>query len=103
MEALEKISYEIMEKSHWLAGSKVNISMKEYEKKVCRYQCCIKGEHHAKYKLLSYERAFKMQKNDMCVTVISQAILKLWGGLNMNKGILKPVGECRFWTFRTPQ
>ena len=28
------------------------------------------------YKLLSYERAFKMLKNDMCITEIGQAVLE---------------------------
>ena len=37
----------------------------------------IKGELHAKYKSLSFERAFKMLKNDTCITTIGQAILEL--------------------------
>ena len=41
-------------------------------------------------KLISYERAFKMLKNDMCVSAVDQAILEL----RINKGILKPVGKC---------
>ena len=39
----------------------------------------LKGELHAKHKLLSYERAFKMLKNDMCITSICESILELRG------------------------
>ena len=37
----------------------------------------IKGELQRKNKLLSYERAFKMLENDMCITGIGQAVLEL--------------------------
>ena len=38
-----------------------------------------KEELHIKYKLLSYERAFRMLKNNMCITVMDQAVLELCG------------------------
>ena len=38
----------------------------------------IKGQLQRKYKLLSYERAFKMLKNDICITVIGQAVLEIF-------------------------
>ena len=37
----------------------------------------VKGQLQRFYKLMSYERAFKMLKNDMCITEISQAVLEL--------------------------
>ena len=37
-----------------------------------------KGQLQRKYKSLSYERAFKMLKNDVCITIISQAILEIF-------------------------
>ena len=37
----------------------------------------IKGELQRENKLISYERAFKMFENDMCITVIGQAVLEL--------------------------
>ena len=37
----------------------------------------IKGQLQRFYKLMSYERAFKMLKNNMCITEIGQAVLKL--------------------------
>ena len=36
-----------------------------------------KGQLQMFYKLTSYERAFRMLKNDMCVTEIGQAVLEL--------------------------
>ena len=30
------------------------------------------------YKLLSYKRALKMQRSDICMTVISQAVLEIF-------------------------
>ena len=36
-----------------------------------------KGQLRRFYKFMSYERAFKMLKNDMCITEIGQAILEL--------------------------
>ena len=41
------------------------------------YHLYFKGELQRESKLISYERAFKMLKNDMYVTVIGQAILEL--------------------------
>ena len=38
----------------------------------------LKGQLQRFYKLMSYERAFKMLKNDMCITEISQVVLELW-------------------------
>ena len=38
----------------------------------------LKGQLQRFYKLMSYERAFKMLKNDMCFTEIGQAVLELW-------------------------
>ena len=39
----------------------------------------IKGQLQRKCKLLSYERAFKVLKNDICcITVISQAVLEIF-------------------------
>ena len=38
----------------------------------------IKGKLQRKYKLLSCERALKMQKNDICITVIGQAALEIF-------------------------
>ena len=61
-------------------------------------EVCIKGQLQRFYKLMSYERAFKMLKNDMCITEIGQAVLEL----KMGRGILTEVGKCRFPTFRTP-
>ena len=43
----------------------------------------IKGELQRENKLASYEKAFKMLENDMCITVIGQAILEL---LNFKAG-----------------
>ena len=40
---------------------------------------CVKGELQRENKLISYERAFKMLENDMCITVIGQAVLELLG------------------------
>ena len=37
----------------------------------------LKGQLQRFYKLMSYERAFKMLKNDMCITEIGQAVLEL--------------------------
>ena len=37
----------------------------------------LKGQLQRFYKLMSYERVFKMLKNDMCITKIGQAVLKL--------------------------
>ena len=37
-----------------------------------------KGQLRRKYKLLSYERALKMLKNDICITVIGQAVLEIF-------------------------
>ena len=37
----------------------------------------VKGQLQRFYKLMSYERAFKMLKNDMCITEIGQAVLEL--------------------------
>ena len=38
----------------------------------------VKGQLQRFYKLMSYERAFKMLKNDMCITDIGQAVLELY-------------------------
>ena len=38
----------------------------------------IKGQLQREYKLLSYERAVKMLKIDICVTVIGQAVLEIF-------------------------
>ena len=38
----------------------------------------VKGQLQRKYKLLSYERIFKMLKNDIHVTVIDQAVLEIF-------------------------
>ena len=37
----------------------------------------LKGQLQTFYKFTSYERAFKMLKNNMCVTETGQAVLKL--------------------------
>ena len=37
----------------------------------------VKGQLQRFYKLISYERASKMLKNDMCITEIGQAVLEL--------------------------
>ena len=37
----------------------------------------LKGELQCKNKLISYERAFKMQENDMYITGIGQVVLEL--------------------------
>ena len=37
----------------------------------------LKGELQCENKLISYERAFKMLENDMCITVIGEAVLEL--------------------------
>ena len=37
----------------------------------------LKGQLQRFHKLMSYERAFKMLKNDMCITEIGQAVLEL--------------------------
>ena len=37
----------------------------------------LKGELQSENKLISYERTFKMQENDMHITVIGQAVLEL--------------------------
>ena len=42
------------------------------------YQLLFKGQLQRKYKLLSYERALKMPKNDMCITVIGQVVLEMF-------------------------
>ena len=39
----------------------------------------LKGELQRENKLISYERGFKMLENDMCITVIGQAVLELLG------------------------
>ena len=36
------------------------------------------GQLQRKYKLLSYERDFKMLKNDICITVIGQAVFEIF-------------------------
>ena len=36
----------------------------------------LKGQLQRKYRLLSYERALTMLKNDICITVIGQAVLE---------------------------
>ena len=38
---------------------------------------CVEGQLQRFYKLKSCERAFKMLKNDMCITEIGQAVLEL--------------------------
>ena len=48
------------------------------------YHLYFKGELQRESKLISYERAFKMLKNDMYITVIGQAILEL---LSFNVGL----------------
>ena len=53
------------------------------------------------YKLLSYERASKMLKNDMCITEIGQAVLEL-GSSKDGSGIFIEVGKCRFPTLELP-
>ena len=37
----------------------------------------LKGQLQRFYKLMSYERAFKTLKNDMCITEIGQAVPEL--------------------------
>ena len=37
-----------------------------------------KGNHKKKHKLSSYERASKMPKNDICITVIGEAVLEIF-------------------------
>ena len=56
----------------------------------------------AKYTLLSYERPFKILKNDMCTNAIAKPFLS-YDGLKMNKRILRLVGKGRFQTFRASQ
>ena len=46
--------------------------------KVYKMLRILKGQLQTKYKLLSYERALKMPKNDMCITVIGQAVLEIF-------------------------
>ena len=43
-----------------------------------RSKADIKGQLQKKYKLLSHERALKMLKNDICITVIGQAVLEIF-------------------------
>ena len=38
----------------------------------------VKGQLQRKYTLLSYGRALKMLKNDICITVIAQAVLEIF-------------------------
>ena len=40
-------------------------------------QNMLKGYRQQKFKLTLYERAFKMLKNNMCITKIGQAVLEL--------------------------
>ena len=40
-------------------------------------QLYFKGQVQRKHKFLSYERASKMLKNDICITVIGQAVLEI--------------------------
>ena len=60
-----------------------------------------KGQLQRFYKLMSYERAFKMLTNDMCITEIGQAVLELWSSKD---GSGNPhwrwVGEsfCKNWS-----
>ena len=44
---------------------------------LCYQLQILKGELQCENKLISYEKEFKMLENDMCITVISQAIPKL--------------------------
>ena len=44
-----------------------------------------KGQLQRKYKLLSYERALKMLKNDICITVIRQADISLQSAYSEKK------------------
>ena len=44
---------------------------------VCVSKECVKGELQRENKLTSYERAFKMLKNNMYIAGIGQAILEL--------------------------
>ena len=37
-----------------------------------------KGQLQREHKLLSYERALKMLKNDICINVIGQAVLEIF-------------------------
>ena len=43
-----------------------------------RFLVIFKGQLKRDYKLISYERALKMLKNDICVTVIGQAVLEIF-------------------------
>ena len=74
-----------------------NFKLLKYEHIICH----VKGQLQRFYKLMSYERAFKMLKNDMCITEIGQAVSS-YKALKMGRGILIEVGKCRFPTFRTP-
>ena len=47
------------------------------EFKFSRLSRHLKGELQRENKLISYERAFKMLENDVCITVIGQAVLEL--------------------------
>ena len=38
----------------------------------------LKGQLQRKHKLFSYKRALKMLKNDICITVIGQAVLEIF-------------------------
>ena len=38
----------------------------------------LKGQPQRICKLLSYERALKMLKNDICITIIGQAVLEIF-------------------------
>ena len=44
----------------------------------CTLLDCIKGQLQRFYKLVSYERAVKILKNDICITDIGQAVLEIF-------------------------
>ena len=60
-----------------------------------------KGQLQRFYRLMPYERAFKMLKNDMRITEIGQAVLE-FQALKMGRGILIEVGNVVFRLLELP-
>ena len=50
----------------------------EFEVFLEAFVSLIKGQLQRFYKLVSYERAVKILKNDICITEIGQAVLKIF-------------------------
>ena len=59
-------------------GEKVKQETNQRGLKLTEFVSFFKGQLQREYKLLSYERALKMLKNDRCITVIGQAVLKVF-------------------------